>query len=38
MKIQEVIVLKEVSIDLNNGRDFYNDKQAGVGDYFWIVL
>ena len=34
MKVNEVIVLEEVSTDLNVGRDFYNEKQPGVGDYF----
>ena len=38
IKIQEVVVLEEVSIDLNNGRNFYNEKQPGVGDYFWDSL
>ena len=35
MKIRDITVLQEVSDDLNDGRDFYNQSKEGVGDYFW---
>ncbi len=38
MKVRDVIVLKEVADDLNDGRAFYDQIQAGVGDYFWDSL
>ncbi len=38
MKIKDVITLKEVSHDLNDGKTFYDQKEAGVGDYFWDSL
>jgi len=38
MKIQDIIVLKEAAIDLNEGKDFYDQKEVGVGDYFWDSL
>ena len=38
MKIRDIIVLKEAAIDLNEGKDFYDRKEMGVGDYFWDSL
>ncbi len=38
MKIKDVVSLKEVAIDLNNGKAFYDQSEAGVGDYFWDSL
>jgi hypothetical protein len=38
MKIKDVVILKDVSDDLNNGIDFYDQMEAGVGDYFWDNL
>lgn len=38
MKVRDVVVLKEVVDDLNDGRTFYEQKEAGVGDYFWDSL
>ena len=38
MKIKNVIALKEVANDLNEGKDFYDQRQEGVGDYFWDSL
>jgi hypothetical protein len=35
MKIKEVFVLEEAEDDLDEGRDFYNTKEFGVGEYFW---
>ena len=38
MKIKDVVILKEVANDLNDGKFFYDQKEAGVGDYFWDNL
>ncbi len=38
MKIVQVLVLDEVADDLNDGKDFYDQSEAGVGDYFWDSL
>jgi hypothetical protein len=38
MKIKDVVTLKEVANDLNEGKDFYDQIEAGVGDYFWDSL
>ena len=38
MKINEIFILKEVVDDLNSGKDFYDLKEAGVGDYFWDCM
>ena len=38
MKIKDVVALKEVSNDLNEGKEFYDQREAGVGDYFWDSL
>jgi hypothetical protein len=38
MKIKDVITLKEVANDLNEGKDFYDQREVGVGDYFWDSL
>ncbi|MCF8077527.1 MAG: type II toxin-antitoxin system RelE/ParE family toxin [Desulfotignum sp.] len=35
MKIKEVFVLEEAEDDLDEGREFYNTKEFGVGEYFW---
>ncbi len=35
MRIQ---VLDEAEDDLQNGRDFYDRQEAGVGDYFAAAL
>jgi len=35
MKVKEVFVLEEAEDDLEEGRDFYNTKELGVGEYFW---
>ena len=35
MKIKDVILIKEVANDLKNGKFFYDQRGAGVGDYFW---
>ena len=38
MKIKEVFLLKEAVDDLNEGKSFYDLKEAGVGDYFWDCI
>lgn len=30
----EIIFLEDVEFDLQDGRDFYDDQQLGIGDYF----
>ena len=37
-KVKKVVVLSEVAQDLNNGKDFYDQNEPGVGDYFWDSL
>ena len=38
MIVKDIILQKEVSDDLNDGKDFYNQREPGVGDYFWDSL
>ena len=38
MKVKGVILLKEVADDLNDGKDFYDQREIGVGGYFWDSL
>jgi len=38
MKIKNVVTLKEVANDLRNGKFFYDQRESGVGDYFWDSL
>lgn len=38
MKVGDVVVLKEVADDLNDGKTFYDQREVGVGDYFWDSL
>ena len=38
MRIKDVVTLKEVVSDLNDGKAFYDRKETGVGDYFWDSL
>lgn len=38
MIVKHVIILKDVSDDLNDGKAFYDQREAGVGDYFWDSL
>ena len=38
MKIKGVVTLKEGAIDLNAGKSFYDQRESGVGDYFWDSL
>ena len=35
MEIRDVFVLEEALADLANGRLFYEERQPGLGDYFW---
>lgn len=38
MIVKDVVVLKEVADDLNDGKAFYDQRESGVGDYFWDSL
>lgn len=38
MKIMQVTLLKEVGMDLEQGRFFYNSIEPGIGDYFFDSL
>mgnify|MGYP001546230445 CR=1 FL=1 len=38
MDTNNIITLKEVAQDLQDGKDFYDQNQNGVGDYFWDSL
>ena len=38
MNVREIVILKEVVADLNDGRAFYAQGEPGVGDYFWDSL
>jgi len=38
MKIKDVVILKDVANNLKDGKYFYDQKEAGVGDYFWDNL
>jgi hypothetical protein len=38
MNIKDVLILKEVIQDLNNGKKFYDRIHKGVGGYFWDSL
>jgi hypothetical protein len=38
MKVKDVVVMKEVVDDLNDGRAFYEERESGIGEYFWDSL
>jgi hypothetical protein len=38
MIVKDVIILKEVADDLNDGKAFYDKRESGVGVYFWDSL
>jgi len=38
MKINDIVILREAAIDLSEGKDFYDQREMGVGDYFWDSL
>jgi hypothetical protein len=38
MKVKDVVILKEVADDLNDGKAFYDQREPGVGNYFWDSL
>lgn len=38
MKLKDVVVLKEVVDDLNDGKAFYEQNESGLGEYFWDGL
>lgn len=38
MKAKELLVLRQVAIDLQQGKQFYDGNQKGIGDYFFDSL
>ena len=38
MIVKDVVVLEEAVEDLAAGRTFYDQRESGVGDYFWDSL
>lgn len=38
MKVKDVVILIEAASDLSDGKSFYDQTEAGVGDYFWDSL
>ena len=36
--INDIVILREAAIDLSEGKDFYDQSEIGVGDYFWDSL
>ena len=38
MEISDLIVVKQVKEDLNEGRVFYDFNEKGIGDYFYDTL
>lgn len=38
MKVKDVLILKEASDDLNEGKAFYDIQEPGIGDYFWDCM
>jgi hypothetical protein len=38
VKVRDVVILREVADDLNDGKAFYDQSELGVGDYFWDSL
>lgn len=38
MKIRDVVALREVADDLADGQNFYERREAGIGEYFFDSL
>ncbi len=38
MRLKDVVVLKEVVDDLNDGKAFYEQNESNLGEYFWDSL
>ncbi|MEA3435963.1 MAG: type II toxin-antitoxin system RelE/ParE family toxin [Thermodesulfobacteriota bacterium] len=38
MRIKNVVALKGIVNDMNDGKAFYDQREADVGDYFWYSL
>ncbi len=38
MKIKDVLISNDAVNDLDDGNSFYDNKETGVGDYFWDTL
>ena len=35
MTVSDVMILDDVPSDLRDGKSFYDERETGVGDYFW---
>ena len=38
MNIRSIQILSDAEIDLEDGRNFYESQERGVGEYFWDCL
>ncbi len=38
MLVKEVVILEEAANDMEAGKIFYDQREFGVGDYFWDSL
>lgn len=38
IRIVDIIVIDQVVEDLNEGKSFYDQRELGLGDYFWDSL
>jgi len=38
MNIKRIQILSDAAKDLEEGRDFYEEQEVDVGDYFWDSL
>jgi len=38
MKVNDILILKEAADDLNEGREFYDIQEPGVGTYSWDCM
>lgn len=38
MNINNISILSDAVLDLEQGKDFYESQQTGIGEYFWDCL
>lgn len=38
MMIKSIYILSDAETDLEDGKNFYEQQQRGIGDYFWDCL
>ena len=38
MKISSIKILSDAEIDLEDGKNFYESLERGIGEYFWDCL